>query len=493
MTVIELRFLAGRYHSTPWGRHVNEGQPEWPPSPLRLLRALYDAWRRKHSAWPASRVEPLFAALAGSPVFRLPPVAFAHTRSYLPTNKLDAADRKLVFDGFAVVHPAHPVLLGWPEITLAASAQADLGELLAGLNYLGRSESWVRAALLPDAVDADLRWNCVPLSEGAAEGDLLNVACALPPAGLAVGTRRGSLAAKKEKTDEADAGSDWLRALGFSTRDTLKGRLSDPVVLRWQDYTMTCPPHAPELNPSPADPPTGVTAVLFALESKVLPQVTSTIEIAERVRTKLMGLHKVIQGSPDKVSPRFTGKDANGKPLLGHRHSFLFPLDRDHDGRLDHLLAVCNEPYTESELLAFDRLNSLWQPGGRPDIRCVPLRFGTQAELLQGATVFESATPFIPTHHHRRGRGEFADWLKAELLRECGQAGVPAPSQVELLEYLTLPGGHRLYWLDYRRSRRGEAARQGYGFRLKFPAPVPGPFACGYGAHFGLGLFAPMK
>jgi CRISPR-associated protein Csb2 len=493
MTVIELHFLAGRYHSTPWGRHVNEGQPEWPPSPLRLLRALYDAWRRKHPDWPASRVEPLFAALAGPPVFRLPPVAFAHTRSYLPTNKPDAADRKLVFDGFAVVHPAHPVLLGWPELTLSTSAQADLGELLTGLNYLGRSESWVRAAFLPDATDADLRWNCVPLSEGTAEGDLLNVACALPPAELAADTRRGSLAAKKEKTDEADAGSDWLRALGFATRDLLKARLSDPPVLRWQDYAMTRPPHAPELDTAPADPPTGVTAVLFALESKVLPQVTGTIEIAERVRTKLMGLHKVIQGSPGKVSPRFTGKDSNGKPLLGHRHSFLFPLDRDHDGRLDHLLVVCNAPYTESELLAFDRLNSLWQPGGRPDIRCVPLRFGTQAELLQEATVFESATPFIPTHHHRRGRGEFSDWLKTELLRECGQAGVPAPLQVEPLECLTLPGGHRLYWLDYRRSRRGEGAHQGYGFRLKFPAPVPGPFACGYGAHFGLGLFVPAE
>ena len=493
MTVIELRFLAGRYHSTPWGRHVNEGQPEWPPSPLRLLRALYDAWRRKHPGWPAARVEPLFAGLAGPPAFRLPPVAFAHTRSYLPTNKLDAADRKLVFDGFAVVHPAHPVLLGWPELTLSASARADLGELLAGLNYLGRSESWVRASLLPDAADADLRWNCVPLSEDAAEGDLLNVACAVPPAGLATGTRRGSLAAKKEKTEEADAGSNWLRALGFSTRGTLKGRLSDPPVLRWQDYAMTGPLHVPDLDPSPADPLTGVTAVLFALESRVLPQVTSTIEIAERVRAKLMGLHKAIQGSPAKVSPRFTGKDAKGNPLLGHRHSFLFPLDRDRDGRLDHLLVVCNAPYTESELLAFDRLNSLWQADGRPDIRCVPLQFGTQAELLHEATVFESATPFIPTHHHRRGRGEFGDWLKAEFLRECGQAGVPAPLQVEPLECLTLPGGHRLYWLDYRRSRRGDGARQGYGFRLEFPAPVPGPFACGYGAHFGLGLFVPAK
>ena len=39
---IKLTFPGGRYHATPWGRHVNEGVPEWPPSPWRLLRA---SWR----------------------------------------------------------------------------------------------------------------------------------------------------------------------------------------------------------------------------------------------------------------------------------------------------------------------------------------------------------------------------------------------------------------------------------------------------------------
>ena len=33
MTAVALRFLAGRFHATPWGHHVNEGVPEWPPSP----------------------------------------------------------------------------------------------------------------------------------------------------------------------------------------------------------------------------------------------------------------------------------------------------------------------------------------------------------------------------------------------------------------------------------------------------------------------------
>jgi len=37
---ISFKFPAGRYHATPWGRHVNEGAVEWPPSPWRILRAL---------------------------------------------------------------------------------------------------------------------------------------------------------------------------------------------------------------------------------------------------------------------------------------------------------------------------------------------------------------------------------------------------------------------------------------------------------------------
>ena len=44
---IAVAFPAGRFHATPWGHHVNEGLPEWPPSPWRLLRALIATWKRK--------------------------------------------------------------------------------------------------------------------------------------------------------------------------------------------------------------------------------------------------------------------------------------------------------------------------------------------------------------------------------------------------------------------------------------------------------------
>lgn len=46
MIAISLTFPAGRYHATPWDRHVNEGAVEWPPSPWRLLRSLVAVWKR---------------------------------------------------------------------------------------------------------------------------------------------------------------------------------------------------------------------------------------------------------------------------------------------------------------------------------------------------------------------------------------------------------------------------------------------------------------
>ncbi|MFZ2345189.1 MAG: type I-U CRISPR-associated protein Csb2, partial [Candidatus Microthrix parvicella] len=41
---VQVSFPLGRYHATPWDRHVNEGAVEWPPSPWRMVRALIAVW-----------------------------------------------------------------------------------------------------------------------------------------------------------------------------------------------------------------------------------------------------------------------------------------------------------------------------------------------------------------------------------------------------------------------------------------------------------------
>lgn len=69
------------------------------------------------------------------------------------------------------------------------------------------------------------------------------------------------------------------------------------------------------------------------------------------------------------------------------------------------------------------------------------------------------------------------------------------PTVIKSLNALRLEG-RRLRWANFQRERRsgdGTAlcTRRGYGFRLCFDQAVRGPFALGYGTHFGLGFFVP--
>ena len=228
--------------------------------------------------------------------------------------------------------------------------------------------------------------------------------------------------------------------------------------------------------------------VEYALESKVPAAVTETLEVAERVRRKLMGIHAKLVGDPARVSQKFSGKDGAGKPLAGHRHAYILPLDRDGDGWLDHLVIAAREPLDRIERLALGRLESVWQPDGKPDIRFTPIQWGTLPDLFPVATRLVSATPFVPPRHYRKGRGDFAEWLAAEVRREAANHGLPAPVKVRLLPALeTSRRGVR--WLEFRRNRKDDPAQIGYGFEIEFAEPVTGPVALGYGAHFGLGQF----
>src|SRR5260370_25183614 len=83
-TPLVLTFPLGRYHATPWDRHVNEGAVELPPSPWRLLRTLYAVWQTRCPELPELLVHGLLSALAAPPTFYVPPHTLSHTRHYYP-------------------------------------------------------------------------------------------------------------------------------------------------------------------------------------------------------------------------------------------------------------------------------------------------------------------------------------------------------------------------------------------------------------------------
>jgi CRISPR-associated protein Csb2 len=495
MVTIELRFLAGRFHATPWGRHVNEGVPEWPPAPFRLIRALYDVWRRKCADIPATQVERLLAALAAEPPwFQLPAARASHTRNFLRQGTESETDKNLVFDPFVVVVPTldsgsgkgaerpGTIVLGWPLLSLTPELEQVLQRLLRALMYLGRTESIVDARLGEPSAFAD--WNCRPVdpAERPRDVELVDVACVAPVGThLPIEVGKGKAAKKLE----------WFNALTWGSAETLSRKLSDPPALRWVRYkrrrdALDPPPVHGHHEPKPVD------VVLFALSGKVLPLITDTVVVAEVFRTCAMGASKrVAGGDPERVSQLLSGKSDSG-PLQGHRHAYYLPLDRDGDGRIDHILVRCSGGLTSPDQIALGNVRRLWQLKGKPDVQVVSVGAGSADKILKPARHrWVSATPFVTSRHHRPSRGAFDSWIEDELKRAFEQQGLPRPIHVERLgELKSKRSGRTTRWLEFQRARKDDTPMPGYGFRLEFDQAVIGPFAVGYASHFGLGLFA---
>ena len=478
MLLIELTFPAGRYHATAWGRHVNEGIPEWPPSPYRIIRALYDAWKRKFPEWEEVRAERLLGMLGSSaPYYRLPPATASHTRSYLSKNEEDPQSKTLIFDGFVVLARREAVLMGWPDLVPDTGALDELDALLSRLNYLGRSESWIEARVLRGV--SGVEWNCVPQKEEASTPgtEIISVAAAVQPDRfLPVTIGRGKTAKSLTWMDAIAAGTDVILGAGWS----------HPPAMRYLNYQrpVDCFVAGVRGTPNRRDPK--IRSVLYAVDSKVRPQVTETLEFAERVRRCVMGNHKNVAGGPEHVSSKFSGKNQLGERLEGHQHAFYLPLDQDGDGRIDHLLIYCRDFFNESELRALDKFDGVWQRDGKPGVRCIPVQWGAARKKHR---IFTSATPFVPAHYYRQGRGEFGKWLQEEIERECRNHGIDDRVRITGLPDLLVQNSRSIRWFEFRRNRKNDPVRSGFGLRLEFDEEVDAPFALGYGCHFGLGLF----
>jgi CRISPR-associated protein Csb2 len=463
---IELRFPANRFHATPWGRHVNEGAVEWPPSPYRLLRALYDAWKRKHAEAPESAIEELLRALAAeTPSYRLPLATASHTRSYLNSNTFDPTEKSLIFDGFVALSPGATLWMTWPNGGLTAAQSELLRRLLSCLNYIGRSESWVEARLHQGATEEGIP--CEPLQESAESGDMVPVACPVP-------------------ADEYTGKQPWLAALAYSTAEFQKDRRSLPPAMRMVPYLR--PGNAVLTRvPKPSRNHVGVQAVLLSLNATVLPLVTATVEVAEQVRVRLMGIHKRMKGDARKVSLKFSGKTAEGEPLKDHQHAFILPLGNGR-GRIDRVLLYTRslEGFDSDEVRAILKMTELYGRTAEDPIRVMATqRAVTGCEIRKRVASVVSTTPFCPARHWRKGRGEHSEFLADEIRRECRNHGLKEPRSI------TPAGPPGLFeWVEFRRNRKDDAPHPGYGFRLEFDEPVPVPFSLGYGCHYGLGQFA---
>lgn len=506
MIAVDLRFPAGHYHATPWGRNVNEGVPEWPPSPFRLARAVADAAFRRHPDWDEARLEAALRGLEHPAKFVLPPATSSHLRLYQRQGSKVLSDKKLVFDTFVAIEPDARVVALF-DAALEEQAWRDLDELLQDINYLGRSESWVQAHLLPNppASPPPNAYECAPVSSASSleGGEVVRVACLRPADAYAALDPKPRAGTGRRKRGQSGRPMTWVQALCLSTSQLLKEGWTMAPGMTELDFLLPERALRGRVKPRRFQLGARFTEARFGLYSSVLPRVVDAVPMAERVRRKLMGIHrKRMDGEPGRVSATFSGKTPDGRPAVGHRHAYLLSLDEDHDGRIDHLIVRAQEPFDETELAALDGLRSVWQPGGRPDIQLVlealtgePRRGSPHLASGVGRIVarrWMSATPFVTRRHYRKGRGIYEEWVDQEIRRACRQHGLPEPVSLTFLEH-TVHSGHPIRWMEFVRNRAGESPLGGHGRILTFAEPVAGPFAIGALAHYGLGLFIPAE
>jgi CRISPR-associated protein Csb2 len=502
MLAIGFRFPGGRYHATPWGRHVNEADVEWPPSPWRILRALIAVWHRKidQAFYPAEALEKLLEQLAGSlPGYRLPDAVHTHVRHYMPVREGAKDKNTLVFDAFALISPEDEMIVCWPDVNLDEQSQQLLDNLLVGLAFLGRAESWVEARRVeqverePDCVPGD-----TPLDVTTGEiGDVVTLFCPQTPSvyrairerwqqnGM---TKQGNVKGKKSGPILPES---WLAAVSLETSELQAAGWSQPPAARRVFYRRpsgSLKSAAPNMSSYSVTTRLPVTTLRFALYGRPLPRMEDAVRISELVRVALMHLtEKHLRHIPALLSGHELPADNR------HHHAFFLP-EFDERGRIAKMLIHAPGGFEQEELRAMQKLNRLftrdgneWQIlyEGAGEIS----DFNEVSKYAGNSRSWQSVTPYLRPWHRKNTFG-----IEEQIRRECGLRGLPEPVEIQTLTEIIVGYKPRRPVHFHRfRSKHGLVQPDTLGSFIKivFPESITGPLALGFSCHFGLGLFIP--
>jgi len=506
MVAIAIRFPAGRYHANPWGRHVNEADVEWPPSPWRILRALIATYHRK--GWDERHGQQTLDELVETlstrlPAYSLPRAVRAHSRHYMPQGyfKGGREDTSLVFDAFARTAKDAELVVCWP-VNVPDDQRDLLAGLLGDLGFLGRAESWVEATLLEEW-DGEINCRASTISTDTETGEArepVQLIAPVPP-GDYVEWRGGVIrehgldARKPNKTQRR-----ILATLPPKLADALRGETGDLQKAGW-----SMPPGAQYVTyqrPLDSFTPTSVrsrtvrrarpvTSVRLALMGKPLPRIEDAVRIGEL--TRMAAIKKAEQLGKHPIPSALSGHHLPAGNR--HGHAFYLPEDADHDGHIDHVLVHAPDGLNPAAVHVLDRITRLWQRDGG-DWQVVLEGYGDGADLgdsmyLARSRRWRSVTPYLhPWHAKKRfGVGE-------QIARECRERGLPEPD-VDILEPPETGADGRsrrtVHFHRFRNTRKrlAQPDTRGQFVELVFPVSHDGPLALGFGCHFGLGLFAP--
>lgn len=433
MLAVEIRFLTGRFHATPWGRNVNEGVAEWPPSPWRFLRALVAAWKLAAPEVPSVNVEALLQRLAQHPpAFHLPPITQSHTRHYVETGQ----QSRLMLDAFTVVEDDEPLVLIWPHLTLPEAQLQLLTTLCRAIHYFGRSESLTRLRVTQG--EDQVEWTVQARPEEGTPGPH-RLLCAQPNATLA--------------------------QIAQLTKTARKTSLLRPPGARWVNYETSLPSATSRQDP---DLP---TVVIHSLRCEKPILRTQTLALADALRRHLLA---------HATSPTLVGKHEGRPRDDGHQHLHILPDGPLEADTLDRVILWAPEGFAEADQHSLAGLRG-FPCDVHGAIGLLPWGALLQANHLhQPSTAWVSFTPYL-LERHTKPKGN--DSPQQQIQRDCLRRGLPEP---RITPIPAAPGRYVL-----RRGPRRPPAGAPQWFRLDFPTPVSGPLCLGASSHFGMGRFVP--
>jgi len=190
-----------------------------------------------------------------------------------------------------------------------------------------------------------------------------------------------------------------------------------------------------------------------------------------------------------------TGKGADGKPVEGHMHLFLWLLP-DQQEKPTRLVCYRRTPFDAMEqeaIFAASEQQFSWQFGNSDWLlRLVPLPTETplSVPITTGACRWQTLTPYVPSRHlfARNGKPKPGYSVAEQVQTDLANAGLPKATVTVAEEART--------WVKVHRPKRlkGDPTNDlklSYNVHLDFGNMVRGPIALGHSSHFGLGLFAP--
>ncbi len=474
MILIKINFDANRYHATPWNKNVNEAIAEWPPSIHRLFRAMIDSYyrRQSHNFNETLFVRVLWKLAKEDPMLKVPGFNFSFAEYYMNAGRKrkynggktegkyekgqegeEGQDVALIYDPFVSVNG--PLYIAF-HADLQKEEMECLNAVLSGINYLGRSMSWVSISLSEDNVS----FNCIPDEKG-------DYQISLP-----------------SKPDGSDQNS-WFEELKKGTSDAEN---EDPrKSIRYVNYCITDRNEKVERRYGP----TKTKALMMKLDGVELPSIYDTLLLSNVIHRRLLSQSRRLY---QRELPRFSGRNQDGTLMKGHRHVYIMPLDLDLDGRIDHVLIRCRENFDAEDLEVLSYLRKIYFRGSEISIVIENLFTFNNQDVPNTSRSWRSLTPFVPPRHYRKGRGPMDEWLKAELMRELQYHYIiKDESEIESIEIedRIILANRPYLWLSFRRSRKEDPENIAFGFKIVFKESKPGPFAVGKEAHFGLGEFIP--